>query len=141
MVEKLFRDHYAELYLASATGSVRDVPDRSRLFDKISTFIPEGWTPESSDAVATMSADKHRIVIKAVNYSAQQNTLLVRLQGSEVPSKAVATLHTVTAQPTDAASLQHPDAIAPKRRTIPYARDFSVDLEPHTVAVVEIRGE
>jgi alpha-L-arabinofuranosidase len=141
VVEKLFHDHYGELYLASATGSVRDVPDRSRLFDKISTYIPEGWVPESTDAVATMSKDERRIVIKAVNYSAEKNTLLVRLQGSKVPTKAAATLHTVSAAPMEAASIEHPDAIAPKSRTIPYATDFSVDLEPYTVAVVEIRAE
>ena len=53
VVEKLFREHYAERYLASATGAFRDVSDRSRLFDKISTLIPEGWVPGSVDAVAT----------------------------------------------------------------------------------------
>ena len=141
VVEKLFREHYAQRYLASATGSIRDVPDRSRLFDKISTLIPEEWVPGSTDAIATMSADGRRIVIKAVNYSAQRNTLLVRLQGSNVPTRAASTLHTITAQPTDSASLEHPDAIAPKSRTLEYARDFSVDLDPYTVAVVEIRGE
>jgi alpha-N-arabinofuranosidase len=41
VVEKLFREHYAERYLASATGTYRDGSDRGRLFDKISTFIPE----------------------------------------------------------------------------------------------------
>jgi alpha-L-arabinofuranosidase len=35
VVEKLFREHYAEQYLGSATGSFRDVSDRKRLFDKI----------------------------------------------------------------------------------------------------------
>ena len=45
VVEKLFREHYAERFLASATGTIRDVPDRSRLFDKISTFIPEQVGP------------------------------------------------------------------------------------------------
>jgi alpha-L-arabinofuranosidase len=141
VVEKLFREHYAERYLASAMGSVRDVPDRSRLFDKISTFIPEEWVPGSMDAIATMSADGSRIVIKAVNYSAQRNALLVRLQGSKAPTRAVSTLHTITAQLTDSASLEHPDAIAPKTQTIAYSKDLSVDLEPYTVAVVEIRTD
>jgi alpha-L-arabinofuranosidase len=141
VVEKLFREHYAERFLASATGSIRDVPDRSRLFDKISTLIPEEWVPGSADAIATMSADGRRIVIKAVNYSAQRNVLLVRLQGSRLPTKAVATLHTISAQLTDSASLEHPDAIAPKGRTLQYATDFTVDLGPYTVAVVEIRAQ
>ncbi|HXS78609.1 MAG TPA: hypothetical protein VN753_20680 [Terracidiphilus sp.] len=141
LVEKLFREHYAERFLASATGAVRDVTDRSRLFDKISTFIPENWVPGSTDAIATMSTDGRRIVIKAVNYSPQRNAVLVRLQGSRVPEKAVATLHTISAALTDSASLEHPDAIAPKVQSLQYATDFAVDLDPYTVAVVDIRTE
>jgi alpha-N-arabinofuranosidase len=79
-------------------------------------------------------------VIKAVNYRSERNALLVRLQGGNVPAKANATLHTITAGLTDAASLQHPDAIAPKSRPFEYATDFSLDLEPYTVAVLEIRA-
>jgi alpha-L-arabinofuranosidase len=93
------------------------------------------------DAIATASADGRRIVIKAVNYRAERNTLLVRLQGAAAPEKAVATLHTITARPTDVASLAHPDAIAPVSRTLSYAKDLSVELEPYTVAVIEIRAE
>jgi alpha-N-arabinofuranosidase len=140
-VEKLFREHYAERYLASATGAVRDVSNRALLFDKISTFIPEDWLPGSVDAVATASADGRRIVIKAVNYQAERTALLVRLQGAGVPEKAVATLHTITAGLMDSASLEHPDAIVPLSRPLNYLKDFSVDLEPHTVAVVEIRAQ
>lgn len=141
VVEKLFREHYAEQYLASATGAFRDVSDRKRLFDKISTAIPEAWEPGSVDAVATASADGRRIVIKAVNYQAKSNVLLVRLQGGAVPEKARATLHTVTAALTDSASLEHADAIAPVSRPFEFARDFSIDLEPHAVAVLEIQSE
>jgi alpha-N-arabinofuranosidase len=141
VVEKLFREHYAERFLASAMGAIRDVPDRGRLFEKISTFIPEQWAPGSTEAIATMSSDGRRIVIKAVNYSAQRNALLVRLQGAGLPAKAVATLHTISAHLTDSASLEHPDAIAPKSRTLSYAKEFSVDLEPFMVALVEIRAE
>jgi alpha-N-arabinofuranosidase len=64
----------------------------------------------------------------------------VRLQGAGLPEKAVASLHTITAGLMDSASLEHPDAIAPVSRPINYARDFSVDLDPYTVAVVEIRA-
>jgi alpha-L-arabinofuranosidase len=141
VVEKLFREHYAERFLASATGAIRDVPDRSRLFDKISTYIPEQWVPGSTEAIATMSTDGRRIVIKAVNYSAQRNALLVRLQGAGLPQKAVATLHTISAHLTDSASLDRPDAIAPKSRALSYAKEFSIDLEPFMVALVEIRAE
>ena len=88
MVEKLFREHYAERYLASASGVFRDVPNREAFFSQISTMIPQGWTPGLVDAIVTASADGRRIVIKAVNYAAQRITLLVRLQGANVPEKA-----------------------------------------------------
>jgi len=41
----------------------------------------------------------------------------------------------------DSASLEHPDAITPASRTLVYAKDLTVDLDPYTVAVVEIRAE
>ena len=107
VVEKLFREHYAERYLASATGAFRDVSDRRLFFDEISTMMPEDWVPGSVDAIATTSADGRRIVIKAVNYSAQRNVLLVRLQGAGVPEKAVATLHTITR----GSRIPHPSSI------------------------------
>jgi alpha-N-arabinofuranosidase len=141
MVEKLFREHNAERYLASATGAFRDIPDRKRLFDQISTMKPEEWLPGSVDAIATASADGRRIVIKAVNYRAEKNTLLVRLQGAGAPEKAVATLHTIAAGLNESATLEQPNAIAPVSRPLNYARDFSVELEPYMVAVVEIRAE
>ncbi|MFL6449431.1 MAG: alpha-N-arabinofuranosidase [Bryobacteraceae bacterium] len=140
VVEKLFREHYAERYLASATGSFRDIPDRKRFFEQISTVIPKDWVPGSVDAIATSSADGRRLVIKAVNYQAEQNTLLVRLQGSKAPEKANATLHTVSAGLTDSASLEHPTAISPVSRPFSYAKDFALDLDPYTVAVLEIRS-
>ena len=141
VVEKLFRAHYAERYLASTTGVFRDIPDRKNFFSQISTMKPEEWLPGSIDAIATSSADGRRIVIKAVNYRAEQNTLLVRLQGARAPEKATAALHTVTAGLSDSASLEHPDAIAPVSRPLRYAKDLSIDLDPYTVAVVEIRTE
>ncbi len=141
VVEKLFREHYAERYLASTTGAFRDLPDRKTFFGSVSTMIPQGWRPGSVDAIATGSADGRRIVIKAVNYEAERNILLVQLQGAGVPEKAVVTLHTITAGRTAAASLDHPDAIAPVTRTMNYAKDLTVDLDPYTVAVVEIRAQ
>lgn len=141
VVEKLFRQHYAERYLASATGAVRDISDRDRLFDKISTLIPEEWTPGTVDAIATASADGRRIVIKAVNYSAQKTALLVRLQGARVPKNAAVILHTITAGLTDEASMEHPDAISPVTQHSRLAGDLSVDLAPYTVAVTEIRSD
>ena len=100
---------------------------------------PEDWRPGSVDAIATRSADGRRIVVKAVNYEGQRNTLFVRLQGGGVLERAVARLHTIKARPMDSASLERPDAIAPVSRTLDYAKEFNVELEPYTVAVVEIR--
>jgi alpha-L-arabinofuranosidase len=141
VVEKLFRENFAERRLASTTGVFRDIRDRTNFFDRISSMKPEGWQPGAVDAIATASADGRRIVIKAVNYQAQANTLLVRLQGSAVPERASATLHTITAGLTDAASLGQPDAIAPVARSLNYAKDLTIELNPHSVAVVEIRKE
>ena len=140
-VEKLFREHYADRYLASTSGSFRDVPDRKRLFEEISTMRPDDWMPGTVDAIATGSADGRRIVIKAVNYGAEGTAVLVRLRGSSVPGKAVATLHTISAGLKDSASLDHPNAIAQVSRTLAYATDLTVDLDPYTVAVLEVRAE
>jgi len=140
-VEKLFREHYAERYLASTSGSFRDVPDRARFFEEISTMRPDDWMPGTVDAIATGSADGRRIVIKAVNYGAKGTALLVRLRGASVPGKAVATLHTISAGLKDSASLDHLNAIATVSRKLAYATDLTVDLDPYTVAVLEIRAE
>jgi alpha-N-arabinofuranosidase len=140
-VEKLFREHYAERYLASTSGAFRDAPDRRRLFEEISTMRADFWVPGTVDAIATGSADGRRIVIKAVNYGAERNALLVRLQGAGIPEKAVAKLHTISAGLKDSASLEHPDAIAPVSRLLVYAKDLTVDLDPYTVAVLEIQPE
>jgi len=140
VVEKLFREHYAERYLASSSGVFRDVPNREAFFSQISTMIPQGWTPGVVDAIVTASADGRRIVIKAVNYAAQRNTLLVRLQGANVPEKAAVTLYTLTAGLTDSASLVRPDAIAPVSRPLSYTRDLTLDLDPYSVHVAEIRA-
>ena len=141
VVEKLFRENFAERRLASTTGVFRNIGDRATFFDKISTMKPEAWQPGAVDAIATASADGRRIVIKAVNYQAHANTLLVRLQGSAVPERASATLHTITAGLTDAASLGKPDAIVPVARSLNYTKDLTIELNPHSVAVVEIRKE
>jgi alpha-N-arabinofuranosidase len=76
-----------------------------------------------------------------VNYQAGAEHLLLRLQGAHVPGKASVTLHTITAAPMNSASLEHPQAIAPVSRNLPYAKDFPVALEAYTVAVIEILVE
>ena len=140
VVEKLFREHYAERYLASTNGVFRDIAEHEKFFDQISTMKPEGWVPGSLDAIATSSMDGRRIVIKAVNYGAESSTLLLRLQGSGVPEKASATLYSISAGLRDSASLEHPAAIAPVSRPLRYAKDLAVELGGYTVAVLEIRG-
>ena len=138
VVEKLFREHFAPRYLASTTGAVKDIPDRKLLFDKISTQIPSGWLADSVDAIATADKDNRRIVIKAVNYRSNRNTLLVRLQGKEVPERATATLHTITAKLNDQASLEKSSCIAPVSGPFAYATNLTIDIAPYTVAVLEI---
>jgi alpha-N-arabinofuranosidase len=90
------------------------------------------------DAIATASADRRRVIVKAVNYSGTPNALLIHLQGSRVPSAATVMVYTVTAGLHDAASLAQPDRIKPVERTLDYRPDLTIDLEPYTVAVVEI---
>ena len=141
VVEKLFHEHYAEWRLASTSGVFRDIPNRETFFSQIATMIPQGWTPGAVDAIAAASADGRRFVIKAVNYGAQQNTLLVRLQGANAPEKAVVTLYSLSAGLMDSASLQHPDAIAPVSRALNYAKDLALALDPYTVAVAEIQAQ
>jgi alpha-L-arabinofuranosidase len=140
VVEKLFRQYFAPRYLASAAGAVQDVPDRKLLFNKISTQIPTGWLSDSVDAIATASDDNRRIVIKAVNYRGNSSALLVRLLGKAAPERATSTLHTITARLHDQASLEDPEAISPLSRSFTYAKDLTIDLDPYTVAVLEIQA-
>jgi alpha-N-arabinofuranosidase len=99
---------------------------------------PEAWRPGAVDAIATRSADGRRIVIKAVNYEAQPNTLLVRLQGSTVPERAAVRVYTLAAGLTDSPSLQEPRKIHPVETALPYARTLTIELKPHSVGVVAI---
>jgi len=138
VVEKLFREHFADTYLASTSGTFKDVDNRASFFSDISVMKPEGWQPGTVDAIATASADRRRIVIKAVNYRGNANALLVHLQGSRLPTVATVSVYTITAGLHDAASLDRPDVIKPVERTVEYHPDLTIDLAPYTVAVVEI---
>jgi alpha-N-arabinofuranosidase len=138
VVEQLFQEHFADRYLASTSGTFRDIADRTTFFSDISQMKPEGWQPGTIDAVATASTDGRRLVVKAVNYTGTVQTLLVHLQGSKVPSAATATLYTITAGIHDAASLDQPDRIRPVRRSVPYSPDLTLALDPYTVAVLAI---
>jgi hypothetical protein len=83
-------------------------------------------------------SDRGRVELAEVDF--RNGNKCVRLQGAKTPMKAAATLHTISAGLRDAASLEHPDALAPVSRSITYATDLAVDLAPYTVAVVEIRA-
>jgi len=138
VVEKLFREHFAETYLASTSGTFRDIENRASFFSDISQMKPESWQPGTVDAIATASPDGRRIVVKAVNYSGSPNALLVHLQGSRVPAAATVTVYTITAGLRDAGSLEQPDRMKPVARTAEYGPDLPINLAPYTVAVMEI---
>jgi len=141
VTEQLFRAHYAPRRYAFASGTFKDLPDRAAFFDDISQMKPEAWTPDTVDAIATGSADGKRIVLKAVNYAGQPNTLLVRLQGKTIPAHATVTVTTITAEPGAENTLAEPNRIRPVDSKRPYGSNMAFDLEPYTVAVVEITAE
>ena len=58
-----------------------------------------------------------------------------------MPAAATATLYTVTAGLNDAASLDQPDRIKPVERNLEYRPDLTIDLQPYTVAVIEIQAQ
>lgn len=138
VVEKLFRDHYAPIQLASASGTFKDIQKRSTFFDTVSQMKPEDWTAGAVDAIATKSADGKRVVIKAVNYRGVSNTLLVRLQGTSIGTNASVKTYTLRAALNDEPSMQQPDAIKPAEGTVSFAKDMSFVMEPYSVLVVEV---
>lgn len=141
IVEKLFREHYAETYLASTSGTFRDLPDRKVFFDDISQMKPEAWQAGTVDAIATASTDGRRIVVKAVNYVGEPNTLLVRLQGARVPADATVRVFTIAADPSATATLDQPNRIAPVETSMAYTKDMTIDLAPYSVALVEVTAK
>ena len=139
VVEKLFRDHFAPVRYAFTSGTFRDIAKRSEFFDGISEMKPEGWTPNTVDAIATGTPDGRRIVLKAVNYAATTNTLLTRLQGKAVPTDGTVTLATITAPLNAENSLTAPNTIQTVEGTQPFQRDMAFTLPPFSVVVVEIQ--
>ncbi len=139
LVEKLFRDHYAEKYLASTSGSFTDMPDRNQFFDSVSQMKPLNWKPGTVDAIATASEDGKRIIVKAVNYTGDSSVLLVRLQGSQLPANASVKMYSLSAELTAAASIEEPDKIKVTESVLPYSRDLAITLAPYAVVVVEIK--
>jgi len=138
VVEKLFREHYTGVLLASTQGSFRDIADRTQFFDDISQMKPEDWKPGTMDAIASCSADRKHIIIKAVNYEGNKNTLLVRLQGSSVTGNADVKVFTLKAGLTDKASLEDPEKIKTAESTMPFSKDMAFEIEPWSVVVYEM---
>jgi len=141
VVEKLFREHYAENLLASTKGTFRDISNRPQFFNDISQMKPENWKAGTFEAVATSSKDGKRIVIKAVNYDGIKNTLLTRLQGINVPENAKVKIYTLKAGLPELPSLEKPDLIKTVETTAVYSRDMSFIMDPYSVAVIEITKE
>jgi alpha-L-arabinofuranosidase len=141
VAEKLFRDHFAPVRYAFTSGTFRDIAKRSEFFDGISQMKPEGWTPNTVDAIATGSPDGHRIVLKAVNYAATSNTLLTRLQGKAVPADATVQVATITAPFSAENALADPNSIQPIEASHPFARDMAFPLPPYSVIAVEIEAK
>jgi len=139
VVEKLFREHYAEIQYATTSGTFRETEDPFKNFvDDISQFKPEDWRPGTVDAIATGSADGKRIVIKTVNYEGIKNTLITRIQGSKVPEKATVKIYTIQSDKNEKTSLAEPNKIKPVQSSIPYEKDMKITLAPYSVMVLEI---
>ena len=141
IVEKLFREHYAERYLASASGTFRDIEDRNSFFENISTIKPEDWKPGTFDAIASAGIDGKRIIIKAVNYENKPNLLLARLQGALTDKNARINIYTINAGLNDAPAINQPDKIKPIISHIDYSRNLEILFEPYSVKVIEIKTE
>jgi len=138
VVEKLFREHYAENYLASAAGTFADISDRKQFFDNISQMKTEDWKPGSLDAIATGSSDGKRLIIKVVNYEDFKNTLLTRLQGSTLTGNAEVKIYTLKAGLLEKASLENPGVFKVIESISTFAKDMVFEVEPHSVVVIDI---
>jgi len=87
---------------------LRDISDRKTFFQDMATMKPEGWEPGKRRRHRYGESDGRRIVIKAVNYRGVRNTLLGGFRAPAFPGRRWRRLHTITAGPTDSASLEHP---------------------------------
>jgi alpha-N-arabinofuranosidase len=141
VVEKLFHEHYAERFLTSTRGTFSDINNRTQFFTDISTMKPENWKAGTFEAVATASEDLKRIVIKAVNYDSIKNTLLTRLQGKDVPEKAKVKVYTLKAGLLESPSMENPDLIKTVETAVAFGRDMTFEMDPYSVAVIEIAEE
>jgi len=138
VVQKLFREHYAPYYLASTSGTFRNLEDQSLFFDDISQMKPEDWQPGTVDAIATSSDDGSHLIIKVVNYTENTQLLLTRLQGSNVLEKGTIKTYTVQAGLMESASLSDPNKIRPVEDILQYDKDMTIEIGPYSVKVINI---
>ena len=139
VVEKLFRDHYAPVHLASISGTFRKIDTTALFFDDISQMKPEDWTPGTVDAIATASANGKHLVIKAVNYSGVSQSLLTRIQGANVPDKAELLIFSIKADPLTKASLEQPNIFKTEEKKMSYNKNMDIALAPYSVMVIDIK--
>lgn len=97
----------------------------------------EGAGIPALDVVTSRSADGSRIFIKAVNTGQQALQTTITLNGCEVEPKGE--IETINADSlTDFNSFATPAAVSIKRAAVNTARNFSVDLPPHSVSVITL---
>ncbi len=51
------------------------------------------------------------------------------------------TIYKVNAGLTDEPSLENPQKIKPVTSTVPFGKDLTVEMEPYSVVVIEIKAE
>jgi alpha-N-arabinofuranosidase len=91
------------------------------------------------DAVASRSADKRRIYVKAVNSDLEYSVAArIRVRGAQISSDAI--VERVTAESLAAVNgFATPDAVKITRDSIEAVPSFSLQLPAHSVAVLTLR--
>lgn len=116
VVAKLFREHYAKYRLAS---------------------IKENYL----DAIATISEDGKKIIIKAVNYHNSKQELKVKIKSAKIPKSGKMHLNTISAGLNENNSFEKPDAIKPTIETLPFKSNFKISIKPYSIILIEIDGQ
>jgi len=89
------------------------------------------------DAIATRSADKERLFVRAVNTSVRALTVTVTVTGT--PVGASGTMQTIMGDSFEAAnSFRTPQAVTVRTRPLQSGGTFTVDLPPHSVSVLTL---
>ena len=89
------------------------------------------------DAIATRSADKERLFVRAVNTSVRALTVTVTVTGT--PVGASGTMQTIMGDSFEAAnSFRTPQAVTARTRPLQSGGTFTVDLPPHSVSVLTL---